>query len=365
MASVILRNVCKKYGDVDAVKDLNLECKDKEFVCLLGPSGCGKSSTLRMIAGLEEAAAGEILIDGQTVNSVHPSKRDIAMVFETYALYPNKTVFGNMAYPLKIRKYPVTEINERVSKAAQILDLAKVLKKYPRQLSGGQRQRVAIGRAIVRNPKVFLMDEPISHLDAKLRAHMRGELKHLQRELNETFIYVTHDQLEAMSMADRIAIMNGGVLQQFATPDVIYRSPANMFVASFIGEPPMNFIPCRVEWERGTCYLRHQAFRMAVNGRAAKVLETGNRLGAEVVLGVRPEDIDVSTEKTTSHDIQGKVYITEPWGARVIVDISLGDVRVKVKVGRQIVASVGGPVWLGIHGEKIHLFDKVSTQSLL
>ena len=300
MAQVRIENVVKKYGKVEAVKNLNIEVKDKEFVCLLGPSGCGKSSTLRMIAGLEEISGGDIFIDDVRVNDISSSKRDIAMVFETYALYPTKTAFNNMAYPLRIRKYPPQVIESKVKKAAKVLNLEDVLNRYPRHLSGGQQQRVAIGRAIVRNPKVFLMDEPISHLDAKLRAHMRGELKHLQKELNETFIYVTHDQLEGMSMADRIAVMNLGELQQFDTPEIIYNYPANMFVGGFIGDPPMNFIPCVLVVKGGKWCLKHDIFEYPLDKTVQKRVEDmGDEFNGtkDIVLGIRPEHIRLKNKK--------------------------------------------------------------------
>ena len=238
MARVKLENVWKKYGDVEAVRNVTLECRDKEFLCLLGPSGCGKSSTLRMIAGLEYVTEGKIYIGDRCVNEIDPYKRDIAMVFESYALYPHKKVYDNMAYPLRVQKYKEDEIKMRVGRAAEILDIKELLDRWPRQLSGGQKQRVAIGRAIVRDPKVFLLDEPISHLDAKLRTHMRGELKRLHRDLDATMVYVTHDQLEGMTMADRIAVMNLGQLQQVGTPDEVFNHPKNKFVAGFIGGSP-------------------------------------------------------------------------------------------------------------------------------
>ena len=235
MAEVRLENVWKKYGDVEAVKNLNIDCRDKEFLCILGPSGCGKSSTLRMIAGLESITAGKIYIDGIAVNNLEPFERDIAMVFENYALYPHKTVFENMAYPLKVQKLPNEQIRKKVNYAAEILDIGTVLERYPRQLSGGQKQRVAIGRAIVRNPKVFLLDEPISHLDAKLRTHMRGELKRLHKDLDATMIYVTHDQEEAFSIADRILILHEAKIFQTGSPREIYAHPESLWVASFFG----------------------------------------------------------------------------------------------------------------------------------
>jgi multiple sugar transport system ATP-binding protein len=369
MAHITIKNVWKRYGKVEAVKGISLECKDKEFVSLLGPSGCGKSSTLRMIAGLEEITEGDIYIDDTRVNDIHSSKRNIAMVFETYALYPNKTVFGNMAYPLRIRNYSQEEIKKRVSKAAEILDIHNVLNKYPRHLSGGQRQRVAIGRAIVRNPKVFLMDEPISHLDAKLRAHMRSELKHLQKELSETFVYVTHDQLEAMSMADRIAVMNFGVLQQFDTPDKIYDNPANVFVGGFVGEPPMNFISCVLESKGGHWFIKHEAFTITlgdrVKERIGKILK-GISSPMNVILGIRPEDIKVSKKQNSTQEvIRGEVYISEPLGSRVIVDVMIGKEKIKFRAGKGFLPERGSVIFIEFDKDKLNLFDAESKNAII
>lgn len=367
MAKVTIKDVWKKYGLVEAVKGLNLECEDKEFICLLGPSGCGKSSTLRMVAGLEEITSGDVFIDDVRINAVHPSQRDIAMVFETYALYPHKTVFENMAYPLRIRKTSMGEIQSRVARASEILEIEDLLDRYPRQLSGGQKQRVAIGRAIVRNPKVFLMDEPISHLDAKLRTHMRGELKHLQKELNQTFIYVTHDQLEAMSMADRIAVMNLGILQQYDTPDRIFNHPANQFVAGFVGDPPMNFIKCVLSSQNGW-KLKHEAFELPLVDAVKKRIQAKgpeHRGTIEVTLGVRPESILVKNEKRKPEDIKGEIYITEPLGSDVIVDVLLGDERLKVKADSSFTAGRGDSVFMEMVPDKIQLFDAKSSNSLM
>ena len=293
MARVLLQNVWKRYGKVEAVKEVTFEVRDHEFFCLLGPSGCGKSSTLRMIAGLEEISEGEIYIGDRVVNRVEPKDRDVAMVFESYALYPHKTVYDNMAFPLRIRKgqYTEAQIKERVTHAAKILEINELVNRYPRQLSGGQKQRVAIGRAIVREPQVFLMDEPISHLDAKLRTQMRGELKHLQKVLKSTMVYVTHDQLEAMSMADRIAIMYRGVLQQVGTPDEVFNHPVNNIVAGFIGDPPMNFIDCRLKVEGDDWWLGNHAFKIKIlPDLAAKFKQNSKSFGGtmDLVLGIRP-----------------------------------------------------------------------------
>ncbi len=368
MAEVLLKNVVKKYGKVEAVKSLNLRCKDKEFLVLLGPSGCGKSSTLRMIAGLESISSGDITIAGTKVNQMHPSKRDIAMVFETYALYPHKTVFENMAYPLRIRKMSKSEITIRVERAAEILEIGPMLERYPRQLSGGQKQRVAIGRAIVRDPKVFLMDEPISHLDAKLRGHMRGELKHLHKELNQTFIYVSHDQTEAMSMADRIAVMNLGELQQFDTPGKIFNEPVNEFVAGFVGDPPMNFLPCTLVTGEESWSIEFKQFVVEVPERVRKLaMEAGAQLSGrhEVTLGIRPDNVMLKPERTKPDDLAGEIYITEPLGSYMIVDVEVGGERVKVRADIGFPGRSKDPIFLELDGAHMHLFDAATSRSLI
>ncbi|MEW5911639.1 MAG: ABC transporter ATP-binding protein [Thermodesulfobacteriota bacterium] len=368
MAEVLLKNVVKKYGKVEAVKGLNLRCQDKEFLVLLGPSGCGKSSTLRMIAGLESITDGDIFIAGARVNQMHPSKRDIAMVFETYALYPHKTVFENMAYPLRIRSLAKSEIESRVKRAAGILEIEPLLERYPRQLSGGQKQRVAIGRAIVRDPKVFLMDEPISHLDAKLRSHMRGELKHLHKELNQTFIYVSHDQTEAMSMADRIAVMNLGDLQQFDTPENIFNKPANEFVAGFVGDPPMNFLPGVLVPGDEQWRVEFKQFTIEIPDRVkALVQKAGARLSGrhEVTLGIRPDNVVLKQERTKPDDLAGEIYITEPLGSYMIVDVEVGEERVKVRADISFPGRSKDPIFLGLDGTHLHLFDAVTSRSLI
>jgi multiple sugar transport system ATP-binding protein len=366
MAHVKLQNVWKRYGEVEAVKDLTIDCKDREFLCLLGPSGCGKSSTLRMIAGLEYISAGQILIDNVVVNDVDPHRRDIAMVFESYALYPHKKVFDNMAYPLRVQKKPEETIKQKVHHASKILDIMPLLDRWPRQLSGGQKQRVAIGRAIVRNPKVFLLDEPISHLDAKLRTHMRGELKRLHRDLDATMIYVTHDQLEAMSMADRIAVLNFGELQQLGTPDEVFNHPANKFVGGFLGDPPMNFIQCTLRNGNGSYQIVHDQFDFklpeSVSTHFVKK-DLGNERPVE--LGIRPESFELFQKEPSKFDIAGKIYITEPLGEDVIIDITIGEDMVKAKIPVGGGYEIDEPIWLKIKFEHIHIFDGESGRSLL
>jgi multiple sugar transport system ATP-binding protein len=368
MAEVILSGVTKRYGRVSAVRCLSLDCKDKEFVCLLGPSGAGKSSTLRMIGGLEEITEGEITIDGVRVNDLHPSQRDIAMVFETYALYPHMTVFQNIAYPLHVRGTGKAEQEQKVRTAAKILEIEGLLDRFPRQLSGGQKQRVAIGRAIVRNPRVFLMDEPIAHLDAKLRAHMRGELKHLQKELNETFIYATHDQLEAISMADRIAVINKGALQQFDVPQRIYERPANLFVAGFIGEFPMNLVPCVMEETAGAWVVRNDCFSLTLEPSLRQAIKEKGVLAAlprEVVIGLRPEEIGMAPGGAAGADIRGVIDVTEPLGADMIVDVAVGTQIMKVMTDSGFGGRRGDAALLAIKPGALHLFDARSRLCLL
>jgi multiple sugar transport system ATP-binding protein len=364
VAEVALKELCKKYGEVEAVKKLDLQVNDREFFCFLGPSGCGKTSTLRMIAGLEKITAGEIRIGGRLVNNIAPGDRNVAMVFETYALYPHMTVSDNISFPLRIRGMPKEDVGRRVGRAADILQIPELLDRYPRQLSGGQRQRVAIGRAIVREPAVFLMDEPISHLDAKLRSHMRGELKRLQKDLATTTVYVTHDQLEAMSMADRIAVLNFGVLQQLGTPDEIFNHPANLFVAGFIGDPTMNFVECTARLEAGE--LRLQAETFAVEIPPGGVRAEIERLAAEdgFVFGIRPNSLAVSHQKTAREHIEARVYISEPVGEWQTLSVELGKQIIKAIVSDNFKSTIGETVWLGFDLPNMHIFDKKSGKAI-
>ena len=315
MSNVTLKNVCKSYtSGFNAVKNINIDIKDKEFIVLVGPSGCGKSTTLRMIAGLEDITSGELYIGEKLVNDIHPKDRDIAMIFQNYALYTHLSVYENMAFPLKLRKTPKDEIDKKVKEAAKILDLEKVLDRKPKALSGGQRQRVALGRAIVRNPKVFLMDEPLSNLDAKLRTSMRTEISKLHKSLDSTFIYVTHDQVEAMTMADRIVVMKEGVVQQIGTPQEIYTNPNNMFVAGFIGNPQMNFIDVTVKEENGNLYAVNRELKIALNKNMSEILSSKNYVNKEIVLGIRPENIyrEASfVENNQETDFEAKLDISE------------------------------------------------------
>ncbi len=362
MASVSIRNVWKYYGKTVAVRDLNLECPENEFLCILGPSGCGKSSTLRMLAGLEHISAGDVFFGERRVNDLAPKDRDIAMVFENYALYPHKTVFDNMANPLRLRKMDDAAARERVMRAATMLEIDGLLDRRPAQLSGGQKQRVAIGRAIVREPQLFLFDEPIAHLDAKLRAHMRGELKHLQRRLSTTTIYVTHDQLEALSMADHIAVMHEGVLQQFGTPGEIYNHPVNEWVASFVGEPPMNFVDCTLERSGDRLTLSHPTFAVPVTAEQQKLLD-GAADASGLRMGIRPDDVEISLERPAEAAAEASIFVTEPLGSDMLVEVELGDSRFLVKTDPDFRGSIGERCYLTFHTGRWHAFSRQNGQA--
>ena len=362
MASLSLKNVCKVYPNgFEAVKDFNLEVADQEFIIFVGPSGCGKSTTLRMIAGLEEISSGEFRIDGKLMNDVEPKDRDIAMVFQNYALYPHMTVFDNMAFGLKLRKVPKDEIKKKVEEAARILDLDKLLDRKPKALSGGQRQRVAMGRAIVRNPKVFLMDEPLSNLDAKLRVQMRSEIASLHNRLKATIIYVTHDQTEAMTLGTRIVVLKDGVIMQVDSPQKLYNEPNNLFVAGFIGSPQMNFVDaqCKVEGEKVT--LTFDKTTVVLPPAKAKKLIDGNYNGKTVIMGIRPEDIDdsqIAVETRQESVIETEVTGYELLGSEVLLDFKVADTNMSAKVDSRTPARLGDHIKLAIDAEKIHVFDK-------
>ena len=362
MASLSLTNVCKVYPNgFEAVKDFNLEVEDQEFIIFVGPSGCGKSTTLRMIAGLEEISSGELKIDGRVVNDVEPKDRDIAMVFQNYALYPHMTVFDNMAFGLKLRKVPKDEIKKKVEEAAKILDLETLLDRKPKALSGGQRQRVAMGRAIVRNPKVFLMDEPLSNLDAKLRVQMRSEIASLHNRLKATIIYVTHDQTEAMTLGTRIVVLKDGVIMQVDSPQKLYNEPNNLFVAGFIGSPQMNFIDavCKVEGERVT--LNFEKTSVVLPPAKAKKLIDGGYNGKTVVMGIRPEDIGDSQIEIEAHkDAVFETDVTgyELLGSEVLLYFNVAGTAMTAKVDSRTTARMGDHITLAIDPEKIHCFDK-------
>lgn len=365
MATVELKSLLKKFDQNIAINNTSMTIDDGMFMVFLGPSGCGKTTTLRCIAGLEIPDGGQILIDGEDVTKLPPSARDIAMVFQQYAIYPHMTVAENLAFPLKAVKTPKEVIGERVQEAARKLHIEKLLNRKPGKLSGGEMQRVAIGRAIVRRPKVFLMDEPLSNLDAKLRTEMRAEIKRLQSDQQATTIYVTHDQLEAMSMADKIAIMYGGFLQQLGTPADVYDRPANLFVAGFIGSPAMNFAPCRMASDR-TALVLEDGTGMAVQAGARARFERVPS-GPELVLGVRPEDITLRREhsgEATSEFTPVEVYVVEPLGAENIIDVRLAGQMFKVRTPPTFTARVGETLLMRIDQSRSHLFDKATTESL-
>ncbi len=365
MATIKFKNVAKSFdnGKVTVIPDLSLEIKDKEFVVLVGPSGCGKSTTLRMIAGLEEISGGELFIDEKVVNDIPPKDRDIAMVFQSYALYPHMSVYKNMAFALKLKKMPKKEIDEKVMWAAKILDLEPYLERKPRALSGGQRQRVALGRAMVRNPKVFLLDEPLSNLDAKLRTEMRSQISMLHKSLKTTFVYVTHDQTEAMTMADRIVVMDKGVIQQFDTPHKLYNEPANMFVAGFIGSPQMNFFDAHLEKD-GSLKAKSNGFELEIPKEKAKILE--KYIGKEIVLGVRPEHFlafDKTIEKGRCRlDISAE--LAEMTGSETNIYFDLGDKRHIAVIKAENKINRGEKVSLLIDPQTVHFFDKETSLAI-
>ena len=360
MASLSLKNICKVYENgFEAVKDFNLEVEDKEFIIFVGPSGCGKSTTLRMIAGLEEITSGELRIDGKIMNDVEPKDRDIAMVFQNYALYPHMTVFDNMAFGLKLRKVPKDQIKAKVEEAARILDLEKLLDRKPKALSGGQRQRVAMGRAIVRNPKVFLMDEPLSNLDAKLRVQMRAEIASLHNRLGATIIYVTHDQTEAMTLGTRIVVLKDGVIMQVDSPQKLYNQPNNLFVAGFIGSPQMNFIDAECVIEGSKVSLKFGEFSVKLPEAKAKKLIEGNYNGKKVVLGIRPEDISDSADALAKGaNVESDVTGYELLGAEVLLYYTLAGANMTARVSADTPARYGDHIKLAFDVNKIHVFDK-------
>ncbi|GAA6375512.1 sn-glycerol-3-phosphate ABC transporter ATP-binding protein UgpC [Firmicutes bacterium i23-0019-B6] len=362
MASLSLRGIEKVYPNgFHAVKDFNLEIEDKEFIIFVGPSGCGKSTTLRMIAGLEDISGGVLEIDGKKMNDVEPKDRDIAMVFQNYALYPHMTVYDNMAFGLKLRKVPKDEIDKKVREAARILDLEKLLDRKPKALSGGQRQRVAMGRAIVRNPKVFLMDEPLSNLDAKLRVQMRIEISKLHENLGATIIYVTHDQTEAMTLGTRIVVMKDGIVQQVDTPQNLYNTPCNQFVAGFIGSPQMNFMDALVNVNGNDVTLKVGEHVLKVPASKKQALIDGGYDGKTVVLGIRPEDVHDSQafiSNSPESVIKSKIKVYELLGAEVFLYFDLEGTQMTARVNPRTTLRTGDDAVFALDMEKIHLFDK-------
>ncbi len=367
MANVLLKNLTKRFDEVIAVNHVNLEIADREFVVLVGPSGCGKTTTLRMIAGLEEITEGEIYINDKLVNKLAPKDRNIAMVFQSYALYPHMKVFDNMAFGLKMRKVPKEDMRERVKRAADILGIEDLLTRKPRQLSGGQRQRVALGRAIVRDPEVFLFDEPLSNLDAKLRVQMRTELKKLHERLQATVVYVTHDQVEAMTMGDRIVVMKGGVVQQVGNPLELYNSPANLFVAGFIGSPAMNFMPCQLLEEDARLHIDTGDFRIPLPERMAS--KTRSTEEKEFVFGIRPEDMyergpgqEPSIERPS---IKAKVNVVEPLGKEISLDVSTGANSMTALLSSESHVKPHQDMELILNMDKAHLFRKEGGEAVV
>lgn len=368
MAGVVLKNVVKRFGDVVAVNKVDLEIKDKEFIVLVGPSGCGKTTTLRMIAGLEEVDEGEIYIGDTLVNDVPPKDRDIAMVFQNYALYPHMDVYNNMAFGLKLRKFPKDEIDRRVKEAAEILGIQELLRRKPKQLSGGQRQRVAVGRAIVRHPKVFLFDEPLSNLDAKLRVQMRAELSKLHDRLQTTMIYVTHDQVEAMTMGDRIVVMRDGIIQQVGTPLELYNKPANKFVAGFIGTPSMNFLDVTLKKDGDFLVLDGQSFKITVPEEYRAALEP--YVNKEVTFGIRPQDIyDLAVSKEMLRQdgnvIDATVDVVEPLGSEQIVYLTCGAHTIVAVFDMQTHVDVGDTMKIVVDTDKMHVFDIDTEKAII
>ena len=369
MATISLKNIKKIYaGGVEAVKDFNLEIADKEFIIFVGPSGCGKSTTLRMIAGLEDISGGTLEIDGRYMNDVEPKERDIAMVFQNYALYPHMTVYDNMAFALKLRKVPKDEIDKKVREAARILDLEPLLQRKPKALSGGQRQRVAMGRAIVRSPKVFLMDEPLSNLDAKLRVQMRTEISKLHQSLGATIIYVTHDQTEAMTLGTRIVVLKDGEIMQVDTPANLYSKPDNLFVAGFIGSPQMNFVDTVVHVDGQNVWLELEELKFALPRVKAAPLISGGYDGKTVVMGIRPEDLhdsqmflDVAGQST----INIKVKVYELLGAEVYLYFDYAGASMTARVDARTNARAGDDIQLALDLAKIHIFDKETEQVII
>lgn len=370
MSGLSLKNIYKIYpGDVLAVEDFNLEIEDKEFVVLVGPSGCGKSTTLRMVAGLEEISKGELYIDGELMNDVPPKDRNIAMVFQNYALYPHMTVYDNMAFGLKLRKMPKAEIDKKVKEAAEVLGITQYLERKPKALSGGQRQRVALGRALVRNPKVFLLDEPLSNLDAKLRVQTRTEISKLHQKLQTTFIYVTHDQTEAMTMADRIVVMKDGIVQQAASPKEVYDNPANIFVAGFIGSPQMNFVEAKLEGTNAAdCHLVLGETKFKLPEGKSKILGEQGYIGKEVVLGIRPEHLheeQVFIEASQDSVVKAKVEVVEMMGSESYIYINFCGSNGIARVDARFITKSGDTIDLAIDKNRIKLFDKETEQAII
>jgi multiple sugar transport system ATP-binding protein len=363
MGRIRFEHVSKHYGEVVAISDLNLEIKDREFVVLLGPSGCGKSTTLNMIAGLEEITGGELWFNDLVVNALPPHKRDVAMVFQSYALYPHKTVYENIAFGLRMRRVASAEVDRRVRDAAAKLEIAHLLARRPSQLSGGQRQRVALGRAMVRQPSVFLMDEPLSNLDAALRISMRAEIKHLHDQMQTTFVYVTHDQAEALTLADRIVVMNHGHIQQIGTPHEIYERPVNTFVASFLGNPPINYLTGQLQRERDTLRFKRGEVNIIIPPALAARLD-GHR-GRQVCLGIRAEDVDERGDLPPERALRGRVTSVLPIGSDQFLGMELDGQELFFRVSKDLDHAIGELMSLAVDVNRLHIFDPDTGRSLV
>ena len=368
MAELKLKNIVKKYPNgFVAVKDFSLDIADKEFIIFVGPSGCGKSTTLRMIAGLEDISAGELYIGDKLCNNVSPKDRDIAMVFQNYALYPHMTVYDNMAFGLKLRKVPKDEINKKVHEAAKVLDIEHLLDRKPKALSGGQRQRVAMGRAIVREPKVFLMDEPLSNLDAKLRVQMRSEISKLHHKLQTTFIYVTHDQTEAMTLGTRIVVLKDGIIQQVDTPQNLYNKPQNLFVAGFIGSPQMNFIDAKVVQVGPDVMVAFGEYRVKLPEAKTKALIEGGYVDKDIILGIRPEDVhdeDIFISASPESVVEAHVEVTELLGAETNLFLIIAGQAITARVDSRSQAKIGDIINVAFDVNRMHLFDKQTEETI-
>jgi len=363
MARIVLENIVKKYGKVLAVNNVSLTVPDKEFIVLLGPSGCGKTTILKTIAGLERPDSGNIYIGDEIVNEKPPEKRDVAMVFQSYALYPYMTGFDNIAFPLRVRKMPKPEIEQTVRMVAEKLGITSLLDRKPYQMSGGEMQRVAVARAMVRKPRVFLLDEPLSNLDAKLRLSARTELKKLHEELGTTFVYVTHDQVEALVLADKVALMNNGEIQQFDTPENLYDRPTSTFVAAFVGSPSTNLLQCSLRDKDGSAFLEGEGFELAISpGLRQKIGSSTSR--RELILGIRPENFHLSRERPEACSIEAEVYLVESVGSEVIVDLRVAHEILKAKLPSRFKASEGEKLWISFNEDDMHIFDREREKRL-
>jgi len=367
MAEIVLENIVKQFKSLTAVNNLNLTICDKEFVVLLGPSGCGKTTTLRMISGLELPTEGKILLDGEDVTFKKASQRDIAFVFQLYALYPHMTVYGNMSFPLRTQHYTKNKIDEEVNRAAELLKIKHILDRKPKELAGGDMQRVALGRALVRRPKVFLLDEPIGTLDAKFREEMRSELKKLHVDVGATTVYVTHDQVEAMSMGDRVVVMNLGVLQQIGTPQEVYAHPKNLFVANFIGSPGMNFIdvvPIKDSNGHVVLMLKTLGVNIVIPEKLQKLIIEKGKIEKNIVLGVRPEDVSIEFKETPNY-VKSEVFVIETLGSYNIIDMKIGNEIVRVRTLPVVMPDFGTEAFIGVDMDRVTLFDKETEKSIM